>query len=317
MDMRSPESQDAPDAVDVAVVVVTYNSEDVIAGFFEALPAGMEGVGSVLVVVSDNASGDASVALASELWPEAVVVASQENRGYATAINSAVSAAVSVAGKPRYVLVLNDDTRLAPGAVRLLMDELERHPDAGIAVPRLVDGDGELLKSRRREPSVLRVFGEALMGGDRSGWYAPLGAVVQDPSAYETASEVTWASGCAWLISDRCWDRVGEWDESLFLYSEDVDYALRARDLGLSMRYVPEAQVVHLVGPAHSNPRLWSMSVWNRYRLFRRRHGWLESQLFRLGLLTNEVLRAATGRDVHKAGAMALVSERHRPEEVR
>lgn len=313
METPAPNLGNSPESVEVAVVVVTYNSEDVIEGFFEALPSGMEGIDSFVVVVSDNASADASLILARELWPEAIVVASETNRGYATAIN----AAVAVAGSPSHVLVLNDDTRLAPGSVRKLMDALDRHPDAGIAVPRLIDGDGQLLKSRRREPTILRTFGEALLGGDRSGWNTSLGAVVQDPQEYDIESDVTWASGCAWLISDRCWRRVGEWDESLFLYSEDVDYALRARDAGFSMRFVPDAVVIHLVGPAHSNPRLWSMSVWNRYRLYRRRHGWLSSQMFRLGLLTNEALRAARGREVHKAGALALVSEQHRPEEVR
>ncbi|MDJ0791798.1 MAG: glycosyltransferase family 2 protein [Acidimicrobiia bacterium] len=305
--------QDRTERVDVTLVVVTYNSADVLEGFVDSLPEGLEGAGSYRVVVSDNASADDSVAMARRLLPDAIVVASPTNRGYAAAINAAVRAA----GPTRYLLILNDDIRLKPGSVRRLMAAFDAHADTGIAVPRLVDGDGELLKSRRREPTVLRTFGEAILGGDRAGWNPALGAVEQDPSAYEQPGVVTWATGCAWLIGERCWSAVGEWDESLFLYSEDVEYALRARDRGFTTRYVPDAEIVHLVGPSHRDPRLWSMTVWNRYRLYRRRHGPVRSTLFRLALLTNETLRAAAGRDVHKAGAKALVSEKHRPEEVR
>lgn len=211
--------------VDVLVVVVTYNSEDVLDGFFASLPGAFADVSSCRVVVSDNASADASIDMARRLWPEALIVSSPVNRGYAAAIN----AAVANGGPSRSVLILNDDIRLGLGSVRRLLDALEGEPDIGITVPRLLDGDGQLVKSLRREPTPMRVLGEAVLGGDRSGRWAALGSVVQDPSVYAVPHDVTWASGCAWLVSRSCWDTVGEWDESLFLYSEDVDYALRAR----------------------------------------------------------------------------------------
>ena len=131
------------------------------------------------------------------------------------------------------------------------------------------------------------------------------------------ATEADWASGCAWLISRECWDTVGPWDESYFLYAEDIDYALRARDQGFRLRLAPEATAVHSVGPSHEVPRLWAMSVWNRYRLYRGRHGALRSALFRLSLLLNEALRAIRGRPIHKAGFAALLRSTNRPEEVR
>lgn len=303
--------------IDVAVVVVTYNSADVIDGFFESLAGGMKGAGSYVVAVSDNASADDSLERVRTRAPDAVVVASPTNDGYASAINAAMDAVTARGVAVDYWLILNDDIRLGTGSVRALKDAMVRDDRIGVTVPRLVDGTGQLLLSRRREPTILRAFGEALLGGDRAGWYPILGGVEQDPDAYGAYGDVTWASGCAWLVRDECWSEVGRWDESLFLYSEDVDYALRVRDAGLKMHFVPDAEVVHLVGPSHRDPRLWSMAMWNRFRLYRRRHGWLRSQVFRLGLLTNEVLRGVSGRSVHRAGAKALVSKSHRPPEVR
>lgn len=310
----------------MAVVVVTYNSADLLPDFFATLNDALKGV-SATVVVSDNASHDSTIDVARACMPEGIIVESPTNRGYAAAINAGVRAAPDGSA----VLVLNDDMRLGQGSVQRLVDSLERD-DVGICVPRLVDGDGRLLKSLRREPTVGRALGEALLGGNRSGRSPRFGEVIQEDAAYDLQTRTAWASGCAWLISPECWADVGEWDESLFLYAEDIDYALRARDAGYSTVLVPTADGVHLVGPSRSNPDLWAMSVWNRYRVFRRRNGPIRSSAFWLALLVGESLRCLAsritlrsttdsdqnpGRTIHCAGAAALVSASRRPEQVR
>ncbi len=296
----------------VLAVVVTFNSEGVLEACLDSLGSELHPEVEITVVVVDNASIDRTIEVANAhpVGPE--VIALPSNRGYAAAINAAVEAI----GSEGAILVLNDDTRVSPGSIRTLLESLEQ-VGTGITVPRLVDGDGVLLKSLRREPSIGRVFGESLLGGDRAGRFPPLGEVVQDEEAYSSDAVTPWASGCAWLISRVCWNAVGRWDESLFLYGEDADYALRTADAGLVMRFVPAATVVHLVGPSHDDPRLWTMSVWNRYRVYRRRHSAFAAVLFRLGLILNEGLRALAGRKVHRAAFAALVDPRKLPEEVR
>lgn len=296
----------------ITAVVVTHNSEVLLPDFFRSLEAASDDDIELDIVVSDNASSDGSIDVVRRLSPDATVVTSDENRGYAAGIN----AGVRVAQFSDATLILNDDIRLAKGSILRLFDALHE-PGIGIAVPRLVDGSGQLLRSLRREPSVGRVFGEALLGGDRAGKLSALGEVIQSDSAYNAPSVVTWASGCAWLISRVCWDTVGEWDESFFLYAEDTEYALRSRDSGFGMKYVPDASAVHLVGPSHEDPRLWTMSVWNRYRLYRRRHGPVSSCAFRFGLLLNEGLRSLAGRGIHRTAAAAMLNRKKLPDEVR
>lgn len=296
----------------VTLLVVTFNSEDRLPGFFESLPRGLADVPDYEVVVADNGSRDRSVDVAKALWPSATIVPIGRNAGYAAGINAAVLAA----GPSDAILVLNDDIQLGDHSIRHLLDAIEE-PGVGIAVPRLLDSEGELLKSLRREPTLSRALGEAVLGGKRAGKYAALGEVIEHEGSYYVATEADWASGCAWLISRECWDTVGPWDESYFLYAEDIDYALRARDQGFRLRLAPEAIAVHSVGPSHEVPRLWAMSVWNRYRLYRGRHGALRSALFRLSLLLNEALRVIRGRPIHKAGFAALLRSTNRPEEVR
>lgn len=180
----------------MTVVVVTYNSADVVPGFFEALPAGLAGVGEAEIVVAGNGSSDRSVEIAKELWPEATIVPTGRNGGYAGGINDGVEAA-----RPSdAVLVVNPDIRLRDHSISRFLDGLD-DAEVGIVVPRLADREGELLKSLRREPTVSRAFGEAVLGGKRSGRYPALGEVIEDPGSYEVATEADWASGCAMLIS--------------------------------------------------------------------------------------------------------------------
>lgn len=296
----------------VTVVVVTFNSEDQLPGFFESLPQGIAGVDDYEVVVADNGSSDRSIEMAKELWPGATVVSMGRNTGYAGGINGAVKASQPSDA----ILVLNPDIRLGDHSIRWLLDAVEA-PDVGIAVPRLVDGEGELLKSLRREPTVGRALGEAVLGGRRAGRYPALGEVIEDEGLYDVVTEADWASGCAMMISRACWDTIGPWDESFFLYAEDTDYALRAGDQGFRLKLAPQATAVHLGGQSHEVPSLWAMSVWNRYRLFRRRHGAIASAAFRVSLLLSEVLRLVLGRPVHRAGVAALVRGTHRPDRVR
>jgi len=296
----------------VSIVVVTYNSAERLEGFFGSLPDGLKGVRRYEVIVADNASSDGTRDVVQQVCPDAKVVALASNRGYSAGIN----AAVQVSEPSSAILVLNDDIRLKPNSVIALLDEL-RDPTVGVTVPLLRDGSGHLLLSQRREPTVASVFAEAVLGGTRASRMGELGEVVGTSSAYEHAADVVWASGCAWLIERSCWNAVGEWDESFFLYAEDLDYALRVRDAGLRIRFTPKAEAIHLVGPSQRDPRLWSMSVWNRYRLFARRHGWVKSRMFWLGLVLNEAIRSIKPGSIHRAGLAALVFPSKRPPEVR
>jgi N-acetylglucosaminyl-diphospho-decaprenol L-rhamnosyltransferase len=154
-----PANRQRPGAGDttVAVVVVTYNSERLLEDLLSSFDDGLKGV-SWHLTVADNASADASVRTARRLAPAATIVEMGHNAGYAAGINAGVRAAAPHSA----ILVLNPDVRLMPGCVAELLGALG--PDTGIAVPRLVDGNGKLIESMRREPSLLRAWGDALPG---------------------------------------------------------------------------------------------------------------------------------------------------------
>ncbi|WP_410169485.1 glycosyltransferase family 2 protein, partial [Actinacidiphila rubida] len=105
-----------------------------------------------------------------------------------------------------------------------------------------------------------------------------------------------------------CLEACGDWDESFFLYSEETEYCLRARDRGYATRLQPQAAAVHLGGDSRVSPYLWTLLTLNRVRLHRRRHGAVPAAAFWAAVLLREASRAALGRAPSRAAAAALVS---------
>ena len=287
---------------EVVVVVVTYESAALVPDLVASLPVGMGDLAWRLVVV-DNASADGTPDVVRALAPDAVVLEMGRNAGYAAGIN----AGAAYAGPGRALLVLNPDVRLTAGCVPALLAALDE-PGTGVAVPRLLDGDGALVPSMRREPTLVRAVADAVLGASRAGGVGRLGEMVTGAGEYDRAQQTDWAEGSTQLVSAECWRRCGPWDESYFLYSEETDFHLRVRDHGLTTRYVPTAVAVHLGGESTTSPRLWSMLVANRVKLFAGRHGPLRSAAYWSALLAREASRAVLGRATSRRAVRTLLS---------
>jgi GT2 family glycosyltransferase len=285
----------------IAVVVVTFNSERFIPDLVASLAPGLDGLAWHLTV-ADNASSDQTLALLKEHAPDAKVVETGRNAGYAAGINAAVTAAAPHTA----VLVLNPDIRLRPGCVPAMVEVLRRR-GAGIVVPRIVGRDGGFSPSLRREPTIRRMLSDALFGATRMGRIG-LGEVITDERRYTGETVADWAEGSILLIDRACWDACGSWDESFFLYSEETEYALRARDHGFRVVLAPTATAWHLEGESASSPPLWTLLTLNRVRLYRRRHGLPGAAVYWAVLLMRETSRAMLGNPCSRAAARALIS---------
>jgi GT2 family glycosyltransferase len=153
-------------------------------------------------------------------------------------------------------------------------------------------------------------LGEAVLGNRRAGRFRRWGEMITDPGAYTRPTRADWAGGALMVLSRNCLDACGPWDESFFLYSEETEYCLRARDLGYATCLAPEASAVHLGGDSRVSPKLWTLLTLNRVRLYRLRHGAAATAAFRAAVLLREASRAALGRSrgPNRAAAAALLS---------
>lgn len=292
----------------IAVVIVTYNSADVIAECLRTLPAALAGAGESRVIVVDNASSDGTTEVVAATDSDVKVVHRTDNDGFAAGVNTGISHAGGCD-----VLVLNADIRLSPGSVAMLRSAVTS--GVGIAAPKLTDEDGQVQHSLRRTPTVLRSLGEALIGGSRAGRFPLLGESITSARAYERPQEVAWATGAAWLVTRECIDAIGLLEERFLLYSEETEYMLRAGAAGFEVRYEPAAHAVHLGGDVLTSPRLWSLLVTNKVRLHRERHGAGAAVLMWMAVLVNTVPRAVRGPATarHRAALRALLTFRRWP----
>jgi len=287
------------DVLEVVIVVVTYNSEQVIDACLDSLATATTRL-QVEVVVVDNGSADATVDRVTKR--DGITLVRSTNIGYSGGINLGVRSASSAGA----ILILNPDVVLHPGCLDPLVDALEVR-GTGIAVPRIVNADGTLGRGLRREPTLSRALGLGATGRPAFAEY------VDDPNEYLTSHVVDWAVGAAMLVSRECYDAVGGWDESYFLYSEETDFCLRSRDLGYATRFEPAAAVTHAGGHSGRDVVTHTMQVVNRIRLYRRRHGWLASWAYFCVTILAEISWALRDGAYHLSAIGALLIPSRRP----
>lgn len=263
----------------LAVVIVNYRTAALAVDCLRALAGEVAALPSCRVTVVDNASGDGSAetlhaAVRAHGWDWAAVLALPENRGFAAGNNAALRAEPPI---PDYVLLLNPDTVVRPGAVGELVAFMDRHPAVGIAGSRLEDPDGTPQRSAFRFPTVAGELEGGLRLGAVTRW---LGRSVVAPPVRDDAHPTDWVAGASAIVRRAVFERVGLLDERYFLYFEEVDFCRRARRAGWPCWYVPASRVVHLVGQssgvtdagraARRVPAYWFRS---RRRYFVAHHG--------------------------------------------
>ncbi|MDX6215840.1 MAG: hypothetical protein QOG99_1424 [Frankiales bacterium] len=216
----------------VDVLVVTHGTAELTADALRRLLDSDQGA-ELRLLVHDNASPDATLAVLADRVPEAAVVASPVNAGFAAGVNALVARSTAP-----WLLVLNSDAWPAPGAVGALVDVLAAHPLAGLVAPRLASPGGDLELSAFPFPSV--------RGAVRA-------ALLREPHPVAPA-EVDWVVGACWLVRREAALDAGPLDESLFMYGEDVAWCWALRQRGWRVRYEPPALVMH-VGNASGSAR--------------------------------------------------------------
>ncbi|MCU1375110.1 MAG: dTDP-Rha:A-D-GlcNAc-diphosphoryl polyprenol, A-3-L-rhamnosyl transferase WbbL [Actinomycetia bacterium] len=230
--------KEVPPAGDVSAVIVSYNVRDLLLQCIASLRA--DGVEHIVVV--DNASKDGSAEAARRADPAVDVVALDENLGFGSGANRGV-----VRTSTPYVVILNPDLEVEPGATKALVDVLERLPDVGIVAPRIETPDGRLYPSARTFPDMVDAAGHAFLHFVwRSNPFSRRYKMLDWD--HEVASDVDWVAGTHLVVRRTAWDEVGGFDEGFFMYLEDVDLCWRLGRAGWRVRYEPAARVVHAIG---------------------------------------------------------------------
>lgn len=241
-----------------AAVVVNFESGPLLARCVASLAAA--GAGEVVVV--DNGSSDGSLAEAEATGFVDAVVRPGRNVGYGAAANRGVAA---TRGDP--VLVCNPDVEVSPDALDHLATALAQQPGLGVVGPLVRSTTGERYPSARRFPSLLDAAGHALLG-----LFAPdnrfTRAYRMDDVAPSGTRGVDWVSGACFAVRRAAFEQVGGFDESYFMYAEDVDLCWRLGREGWRVGYVTDAAVTHVQGVSTAR-RPYAMLLHHHVSLFR------------------------------------------------
>jgi N-acetylglucosaminyl-diphospho-decaprenol L-rhamnosyltransferase len=275
----------------VSAIVVSFNTRDDLLRSLDALLT--HGGPRLEVIVVDNASSDGSAEAVRARFPAAHVIASTANLGFSKANNLGLRAA-----RGEYALLLNSDCEVRAGAVAALGAVLDTRPDVALAGPRHLGTDGRVQVSFGRALTPLAEWRQGrLVRGVKAGRAA---ALRRATALAEVEREPDWLSGSCLLARRTALEAVGGFDESFFLYEEDVDLCLRIRKAGWRIVFTPAAEVVHHLGRSMGKaPRLARLEYHRSHLRFYAKHNPPAQQLFLRAWLAGKAawawLSAGTG----------------------
>lgn len=255
--------------MELSIIIVNYNTRDFLRDCLRSIYSS-QGDFQYEVIVVDNCSPDDSVEMVRQEFPQAKLIASEINRGYAYANNLGLRQA-----RGHYLLLLNPDTVLPPTALLGMLDFMEEHPDAGVAGPKLVLADGSLDLACRRSFPTLDVALYRLVGLSKrypnSPRYNRYNLGYLDP---DQVAEVDSVVGAFMCIRREALDQAGLFDERFFMYAEDIDLCYRIKvDHGWKVYYNPAVVVTHY--KAQSTRKRFARMTIEFYRamwLFHKKH---------------------------------------------
>ncbi|MBN1933145.1 MAG: glycosyltransferase family 2 protein [Anaerolineae bacterium] len=267
--------------LDLSIIIVNYRTPDLLRDCLTSIYASVEEF-SFEVYVVDNCSEDESCGMVELEFPQVRLIASPTNGGYPYANNLGLRAlgfanpdekSAPLDQLPRYVLLLNADTRLPPTALADVIAYMDAHPDTGIVGPRLVRADGSLDKACRRAFPSPAVSFYHMIGLSKifpnSERFARYNMTYLDPSL---STEVDAVNGAFMMLRRESIVQVGLLDETFFMYGEDLDWAFRIKQAGWKVFYKADVKVLHYKGAASRHSRKARYEFYRAMYLFYRKH---------------------------------------------
>jgi len=219
----------------VSAVVLSWNRREDTLACLRSLAAADP---APHVIVVDNASSDGTADAVRREFPDVELIENPENLGFAEGNDVGIRRALAHGAD--HVLVLNNDTEVDPGFLAPLLDEAGRRPDAGALSPKILFA---------APPDLIWFAGAEYdprsgYNGRQRGYREP------DDGRFDTVVETARVCGAAMLVPREVLEKVGTFDPSLFAYSEDTDWSLRAHEAGYRHFVVPASRVWHKVSAA-------------------------------------------------------------------
>jgi len=221
----------------LSIIIVSYNTRDLLRSCLSSVFEHAKEENPEVIVV-DNNSNDGSVDMLQSTFPRVKVVANTENRGFAAANNIGIRMATG-----ELILLLNPDTELLPQCLSNALTYMKNNSRVGILGCKLLNSDGTVQQSARDVPSLWTLLLEISLLYK----VLPHSGLLRNPwvTAADQEQEVDVVKGAFLMTRRSIFETVGYLDERFFLYSEEQDWCVRAKQHGWRIVYYPKASIVH------------------------------------------------------------------------
>jgi len=275
--------------MDVSIIIVNWNTRALLRNCIKSV---IENAGSIEyeIIVVDNASTDASVEMVKDRFPSVVVIANEDNRGFASANNQGIEIA-----RGRYVLLLNSDTLVGESAIEKTVSYADKNPEAAVVGCQVWKDLDTIQMTCFR---FTNLFNLMLAESGLAGFFRNnriLGNQWMHWWKRDTEKQVDVVSGMYMLVRRTAIDHVGPMDESYFMYYEETDWCYRFNKAGWKSLFYPDAKIIHIHGGNASSSKVRSKMFVQRQKsllIFLKKHnGSVAAFAARLILITSFTAR--------------------------
>ncbi len=216
----------------VYIIILNWNGKDDILECIKSLKK--INYGNYKIIAVDNGSSDRSVFEIKEKHPEIIILENKKNLGFAGGNNIGIKYAID--SRTDYVLLINNDAIVEENFLNKLVETGESDKKIGILGSKICYYD---------EPKIIWFAGGNVNWLKNKGVHIGLDEI--DKGQYDKIKEADYLTGCCLLIKREVIEKIGLLSEDYFLYYEDTDFALRAKNAGYKCIYVPSAKIYHKV----------------------------------------------------------------------
>ncbi|MFA6593998.1 MAG: glycosyltransferase family 2 protein [Candidatus Buchananbacteria bacterium] len=243
----------------LSIIIVSYKVKDLLVKCLDSIYKN-QGDLTLEIIIVDNASGDGTAETIKEKFPQARLIASNKNLGFAKANNLAIKQATG-----EQVLLLNPDTEIFSDTLSKSLEVLKRYGDCGVLGVQMFYPDGRPQPSVRRLPTLWPII---LMLLKLPKFFPHLKSIdyyLAEDFNYAKEQEAEQVMGAFMLIPRLVLDKIGLLDERFFVWFEEVDFCRRARQAGYKIIYTPAAKIIHYGGKSFGQQKV----ITNQWRFFK------------------------------------------------
>lgn len=276
--------------IDVAILIVSWNAKQYLENCLESLFKTACDLDFTILVV-DNASSDGSADMVRRNYPQVDVIESGANLGFAGGNNLGLKKIQ--AKNPRYICLLNSDTKVRDNWLDELFNYMEENPDVGLSSTRIENADHSLQASCMHHPGYWNVFCRTFALDRQFPRYKFWDGGLMYYWAHDSVQDVDVLFGCLWMARAEAVADVGYLDTDFFMYAEDLDWCLRFHQANWKIHYYPKTSIIHYGGGSSINAPVRFYQEEKRSLLYywRKHHGVIGLIYFYIMSLLHEFIR--------------------------